>query len=241
MIFEVCFAGRIQETSDAGRQSMLHPTDHRQRTTDNGQPTTDHPPTMKRAFDLILVLGTAPVWMPMVGVLGLLVRLKMGAPVFFRQRRPGLGGRPFELLKFRTMTDRRDADGNLLPDAERLTGFGRWLRSTSLDELPELFNVLRGEMSLVGPRPLLMQYLDRYSPEQARRHDVRPGLTGWAQINGRNALSWEEKFRMDVWYVDHWSLWLDVKILARTVWSVARRQGISAAGEATMPEFRGKG
>ena len=194
----------------------------------------------KRIFDFLLVLAAAPVWVPVTGVLGMLVRWKMGAPVLFRQTRPGLGGEPFGLLKFRTMTDVRDEEGNLLPDAERLTGFGRWLRATSLDELPELFNVLKGEMSLVGPRPLLMQYLERYSPEQARRHEVRPGLTGWAQVNGRNALSWEEKFQLDVWYVDHQSLWLDVKILARTVWAVVRREGISAQGEATMPEFRGK-
>jgi lipopolysaccharide/colanic/teichoic acid biosynthesis glycosyltransferase len=195
---------------------------------------------LKRIFELMLVLLAAPVWLPVVGVLGVLVRLKMGAPVFFRQMRPGLGGQPFGLIKFRTMNDARDADGMLLPDAERLPEFGRWLRATSLDELPELFNVLRGEMSLVGPRPLLMQYLDRYTPEQARRHEVPPGVTGWAQINGRNALGWEEKFRMDVWYVDNRSMWLDVKILARTVWSVVRRDGISAEGEATMPEFRGK-
>jgi lipopolysaccharide/colanic/teichoic acid biosynthesis glycosyltransferase len=190
-------------------------------------------------FDLTLVLLAAPVWLPLLAGLAVLVRWRMGAPVWFRQTRPGLGGKPFELLKFRTMTDTRDAEGRLLPDAERLTRFGRWLRATSLDELPELFNVLRGDMSLVGPRPLLMQYLDRYTPEQARRHEVRPGLTGWAQINGRNALSWEEKFRLDVWYVDHQSLWLDVKILWRTLWGVLKREGISASGAATMPEFQG--
>jgi sugar transferase EpsL len=193
----------------------------------------------KRVFDLTLVLLTAPVWLPLMGVLAVLVRWRMGAPVWFRQTRPGLGGKPFQLLKFRTMTDARDAGGRLLPDAERLTAFGRWLRATSLDELPELINILRGEMSLVGPRPLLMQYLDRYTPEQARRHEARPGLTGWAQVNGRNAQSWEERFRLDVWYVDHQSLWLDVKILWRTLGSILKREGISAPGAATMPEFQG--
>ena len=169
----------------------------------------------------------------------MLVRLNLGRPVFFRQPRPGRQGRVFELIKFRTMTQARDAQGHLLPDAQRLTRFGRWLRSTSLDELPEVLNVLRGEMSLVGPRPLLVQYLDRYSPEQARRHEVLPGLTGWVQVKGRNALTWEEKFRLDVWYVDHRSLWLDLRILALTVWHVLRRHGVSAPGAATMPEFMG--
>lgn len=157
----------------------------------------------------------------------------------FRQQRPGLGGRPFWLLKFRTMTDACDACGNLLPDAARLTSFGLFLRATSLDELPELFNVLKGDMSLVGPRPLLMQYLERYTPEQARRHEVRPGITGWAQVNGRNAITWEEKFRLDVWYVDNWSLWLDIKIIAMTIWKILKREGISQPGEATMEEFIG--
>ncbi len=167
------------------------------------------------------------------------VRHRIGASVLFRQTRPGLGGRPFELLKFRTMTNARDADGRDLPDADRLTGFGRWFRATSLDELPELWNVLRGDMSLVGPRPLLMEYLPLYSPEQARRHEVRPGITGWAQVNGRNAISWEEKFRLDVWYVDHQSIWLDLKILFLTIVRVFQRSGISAEGEATMPKFTG--
>jgi lipopolysaccharide/colanic/teichoic acid biosynthesis glycosyltransferase len=153
--------------------------------------------------------------------------------------RPGLHGKPFVMLKFRTMTDQRDANGELLPDDLRLTRFGKWLRSTSLDELPELFNVLKGEMSLVGPRPLLMEYLPRYTPEQARRHEVKPGITGWAQVNGRNALSWEEKFQLDVWYVDHWNLWLDMKILLLTIWKVLKREGISAEGSATMPVFTG--
>lgn len=194
---------------------------------------------MKRLLDILLVILTAPVWIPLLLFLGVLVRWRLGSPIFFRQERPGLNGKPFFLLKFRTMTNDRDAEGNLLPDAERLTGFGRFLRSTSLDELPELIHVLKGEMSLVGPRPLLMQYLDRYTPEQARRHEVPPGLTGWAQINGRNSLSWEKKFQLDVWYVDHRTLWLDLKILFLTLWKTLRRDGISAQGEATMPEFMG--
>ncbi len=204
-----------------------------------------HPPSglaAKRLFDFAAVILTAPLWLPLLGGLAVLVRLKLGAPVFFRQKRPGHREAIFELIKFRTMTDARDAAGELLPDATRLTPFGKWLRSTSLDELPELFNVLKGEMSLVGPRPLLVQYLARYSPEQKRRHDVPPGLTGWVQVNGRNALSWDDKFRLDVWYVDHRSLWLDIRILFRTVWQVLSRQGISAPGDATMPEFgRGLG
>lgn len=194
---------------------------------------------MKRVFDLLVVVLCAVIWLPMVVLLGLVVRFLIGSPVLFRHTRPGRGARPFNLLKFRTMTNARDAQGKLLPDAERLTRFGRFLRSTSLDELPELFNVLKGEMSLVGPRPLLMEYLPLYNPEQARRHEVRPGITGWAQVNGRNAISWEKKFELDVWYVDHQSLWLDIKILALTVIQVFRRQGISAQGEATMPVFRG--
>jgi lipopolysaccharide/colanic/teichoic acid biosynthesis glycosyltransferase len=194
-------------------------------------------PLGKRILDLVLVLGTLPLWLPLLALLALLVRRGMGSPVFFRQRRPGLGGRIFGLLKFRTMTEAKDASGRLLPDAQRLTPFGRWLRATSLDELPELLNVLRGEMSLVGPRPLLVQYLDRYSSEQARRHELPPGLTGWAQINGRNAVNWEDRLRMDVWYVDHRSVLLDLRILVSI--KVFLRQGISAAGEATMPEFMG--
>lgn len=172
-------------------------------------------------------------------VLVLLVRWRLGSPVFFRQQRPGLHGKPFHMVKFRTMTDARDAEGKLLPDAERLTKLGQFMRSTSLDELPELWNVLKGDMSLVGPRPLLMEYLPLYSSEQARRHEVRPGITGWAQVNGRNALSWEEKFALDVWYVDHRSFWLDVKILFMTVKKVLVRDGISATGEATMSKFTG--
>jgi len=194
---------------------------------------------MKRLFDILTVLLTAPFWVPLVIVLAVLVRIRLGSPVFFRQQRPGLHGQIFRLIKFRTMTDARDASGNLLPDSERLPPFGKWLRSSSLDELPELLLVLKGDMSLVGPRPLLVQYLPLYNKEQARRHDVRPGLTGWAQINGRNAISWEEKFAYDVWYVNHQSLWLDVKILFLTVWRVFNRHGISAANEATMPVFTG--
>nr|WP_275888485.1 sugar transferase [Desulfobulbus alkaliphilus] len=189
--------------------------------------------------DLGLALAALTLLWPLLLSLAVLVRLKLGAPVLFRQTRPGLHGKPFSILKFRTMSDARDVRGNLLPDGERLTRFGRFLRSTSLDELPELFNVLRGDMSMVGPRPLLMAYLPLYTPEQARRHEVRPGITGWAQVNGRNALSWEEKFAMDVWYVDHRSWWLDVKILLLTVRRVLTRDGISAAGEATMPRFIG--
>lgn len=196
---------------------------------------------MKRLFDLMIVLLAAPFWVPVVLVLALIVRIKLGGPVLFRQDRPGLGGRVFRMYKFRTMTDTRDADGRLLPDKDRLVPFGRFLRSTSLDELPELINVLKGDMSLVGPRPLLVQYLSRYSPEQARRHEVRPGITGWAQINGRNAISWDEKFRLDVWYVDNRSILLDIRILFLTVWKVFNRHGISAVNDATMPEFMGPG
>ena len=191
----------------------------------------------KRFFDLVAVLLSAPVWLVVVALLAVVVRLKLGAPVFFRQKRPGFREEIFELIKFRTMTNGRDSAGRLLADAERLPPFGRWLRSTSLDELPELFNVVRGEMSLVGPRPLLVEYLARYSSEQRRRHDTLPGLTGWVQINGRNGLPWDEKFRLDVWYVDQRSFWLDLRILFRTVWQVVSRQGISAPGDATMPEF----
>ena len=194
---------------------------------------------MKRLFDItaaacaLLLLA-----LPLLVVIWM-VRRKLGSPVFFTQMRPGLQGKPFLMVKFRTMTDARGPDGALLPDADRLTPFGRFLRATSLDELPELWNVLKGDMSLVGPRPLLMEYLPLYSPEQARRHAVRPGVTGWAQVNGRNTLSWEDKFKLDVWYVDHRSLWLDLKILWLTVRKVLVREGISAAGEATMGKFTG--
>jgi lipopolysaccharide/colanic/teichoic acid biosynthesis glycosyltransferase len=193
---------------------------------------------LKRVFDLAAVILTLPVWVPLLLVVAGLVRWKLGAPVFFRQQRPGRHGRGFELIKFRTMRHATGRDGRLLPDAERLTPFGRWLRATSLDELPELINVLRGEMSLVGPRPLLVEYLPRYSPRQARRHEVPPGLTGWAQINGRNALGWDEKFEWDVRYVETRTLGLDLRILFLTLWKVIRREGISAQGEATMPEFK---
>lgn len=194
---------------------------------------------MKRLLDLLAsAIGLLLLAVPLA-LLAWQVRRKLGSPVLFTQVRPGLHGKPFRMVKFRTMTDARDASGALLPDAQRLTPFGRFLRASSLDELPELWNVLRGEMSLVGPRPLLMQYLPLYSPEQARRHEVRPGITGWAQVNGRNAISWADKFALDVWYVDHRSLWLDVRILWLTVRKVLVRDGISAAGEATMPAFTG--
>jgi sugar transferase EpsL len=196
---------------------------------------------LKRAFDAAAAAAALAVLSPVLAGVALGVGWKLGCPVLFRQTRPGLHGRPFEMVKFRTMTDARDANGHPLPDAERLPAFGRFLRSTSLDELPELWNVLRGDMSLVGPRPLLMEYLPLYTPEQACRQEVRPGITGWAQVNGRNALSWEEKFALDVWYIDNRSLWLDLRILAATVRQVLRRDGISAAGEATMPAFTGNG
>jgi len=196
-------------------------------------------PMLKRALDLVLgtvlLIGTVPLWV----IIAVLVRLGSRGPIFFRQTRPGLRGRPFTLFKFRTMREALGVDGRLLPDARRLTRFGNFLRRTSLDELPELINVLKGEMSLVGSRPLLMQYLDRYTPEQARRHEVKPGITGWAQINGRNALTWEEKFKLDVWYVDHRSFWLDAKILLVTVWKILQREGINQPGHATMEEFKG--
>jgi lipopolysaccharide/colanic/teichoic acid biosynthesis glycosyltransferase len=196
---------------------------------------------IKRGFDLVVVVLAAPAWLPILAVVALLVRLKLGSPVFFRQKRPGKDAVIFEMVKFRTMTDARDAAGALLPDAVRLTPFGKFLRATSLDELPELWNVLRGDMSLVGPRPLLVGYLPRYSARQARRHAVRPGITGLAQVKGRNALTWEEKFEWDVRYVETQSLALDLKILLLTAKTVFVREGISAAGDATMPEFRGGG
>ena len=196
---------------------------------------------VKRALD-VLVAATALVLLsPLLAALWVIVRLRMGTPVVFRQLRPGRHGRPFELVKFRTMTDACDAHGELRPDAQRLTALGRWLRRTSLDELPELINVLQGDMSLVGPRPLLMEYLPLYSPEQARRHEVRPGITGWAQVNGRNAVSWPEKFELDVWYVEHRSTRLDLQILWRTVAQVIGGHGVSADGHATMEPFRGNG
>jgi lipopolysaccharide/colanic/teichoic acid biosynthesis glycosyltransferase len=196
---------------------------------------------MKRLFDISVSLVSLLIFALPLLVLGCLIRLKLGSPVFFTQVRPGLSGKLFLMVKFRSMTDERSQDGSLLPDAERLTSFGALLRSTSLDELPELWNVLKGEMSLVGPRPLLVEYLPLYSPEQARRHDVRPGITGWAQVNGRNAISWEEKFALDIWYVENQSLWLDIKILWLTMRKVLVRDGINAAGEATASPFRGGG
>ncbi len=195
---------------------------------------------MKRLFDFfVALLALLVLAMPLLSLIWL-VRQKLGRPVFFHQVRPGLHGKPFRMIKFRTMTDERGPDGKLLPDADRLTPFGGLLRATSLDELPELWNVLKGDMSLVGPRPLLMEYLPLYSPEQARRHEVRPGVTGWAQVNGRNTISWEDKFRLDTWYVDNRSLWLDIRILWLTVKRVLVRDGINAEGEATMSKFTGK-
>ncbi|MCC5983381.1 MAG: sugar transferase [Rhodobacteraceae bacterium] len=194
---------------------------------------------MKRGMDLLGAVIGLLLLSPILFVVAILIRHQMGAPVLFRQTRPGLQGKPFQMIKFRTMRDAVDAQGKVLPDAERLTRLGRFLRSSSLDELPELWNVLKGEMSLVGPRPLLMEYLPLYSSEQARRHEVRPGVTGWAQINGRNAISWDQKFALDVWYVDNRSLWLDLKIIWLTIRKVFQREGISAAGEATMPKFTG--
>ena len=193
----------------------------------------------KRVFDLLFAVLALSVLSAPLLLLAFLVRVKMGTPMLFRQKRPGLDETPFELLKFRTMVDKKDRSGRLLPDEKRLNSFGRFLRSTSLDELPELLNVLKGEMSIVGPRPLLMQYLGRYTPEQARRHEVKPGITGWAQVNGRNALSWEEKFKLDIWYVENMSLWLDIKIIFLTIWKIFNREGISQPGHATAEEFLG--
>ncbi|MES2721233.1 MAG: sugar transferase [Pseudomonadota bacterium] len=194
---------------------------------------------LKRFFDGVAAVTALILLSPVLASVALLVRVNLGAPVLFRQLRPGLNGKPFRVVKLRTMRDAIDARGHALPDEQRLTRFGQFLRSTSLDELPGLWNVLTGDMSLVGPRPLLMEYLPLYSTEQARRHEVRPGVTGWAQVNGRNAISWEEKFKLDVWYVDNQSLWLDIRILFLTVKKVLIRDGISAEGEATMPKFTG--
>ena len=193
----------------------------------------------KRIFDITLVMLVMPLILPLYGFVALLVARYLGRPVLFRQERPGFQGKPFTLIKFRSMADHRDANGDYLPDAQRLTPFGGLLRQFSLDELPELWNVLKGDMSLVGPRPLLMEYLDHYTPEQARRHDVLPGVTGWAQIHGRNAQSWEDRFALDIWYVDNRSIWLDIRILFTTIWKVLTREGISAEGHATMPFFKG--
>ena len=196
---------------------------------------------MKRLMDILGAGFGLILLSPVLIVVAVLIRRQMGAPVFFCQTRPGLHGKPFTMIKFRSMRDAVDAQGRALPDAERLTRLGRFLRSSSLDELPELWNVLKGDMSLVGPRPLLMEYLPLYSSEQARRHEVRPGVTGWAQVNGRNAISWDQKFALDVWYVDNRNLWLDLKITWLTIRKVVTREGISAAGDATMPKFTGRG
>ena len=196
-------------------------------------------PFSKRVFDLLAVTLGLILLSPIILLTALSVSIFLGTPILFRQQRPGYKGQPFFIYKFRTMTDASDSVGNLLPDDQRLTRLGRFLRALSLDELPELLNILRGEMSLVGPRPLLMEYLERYSPEQMRRHDAFPGLTGWAQVNGRNAITWQDKFRYDVWYVDNWSFWLDIKILVLTLWKVIRREGISQPGQATTEYFMG--
>ena len=194
---------------------------------------------LKRTFDFIIAFTALLMLLPFLLILGFAVRILLGTPILFRQQRPGLHGKPFDMVKFRTMTEDKDRAGRLLPDAERLTSFGRLLRSTSLDELPELWNVLKGEMSLVGPRPLLMEYLPLYSEYQMRRHELRPGVTGWAQINGRNALSWEEKFALDVWYIENRSFWLDLQIILKTTAKVFSRTGVSADGDVTMPRFKG--
>lgn len=194
---------------------------------------------MKRLLDFVVSFFGLIALLPIILILSLIIRLNLGYPILFGQLRPGLHGKPFRMIKFRTMRDALDSDGNPLPDSERITKFGAFLRATSLDELPELWNVLKGDMSLVGPRPLLMEYLDLFTTEQARRHEVRPGVTGWAQINGRNAISWEEKFKLDVWYVDNRSFWLDIKILLMTVKKVFVREGISADGHVTVEKFKG--
>ena len=197
-------------------------------------------PFSKRLFDFTFSFLALVVLSPIIFVTAILVRIFIGTPILFKQQRPGYKGHPFFIYKFRSMTNRRTRDGSLLPDDERLTRFGRLLRSLSLDELPELFNILRGEMSFVGPRPLLMEYLPLYSPEQARRHDMVPGLTGWAQINGRNAIDWVARFKMDVWYVDNWSFWLDIRIIFLTVWKVLSREGVNQEGQATVEYFKGE-
>ena len=196
-------------------------------------------PVCKRLLDIVISVLALVILFPILLVAVVILAISNGRPIFFRHVRPGKDGKPFELIKFRSMKDTRDKSGNLLPDAERITQFGRFIRKTSIDELPELVNVLRGEMSVVGPRPLLMQYLERYNDEQFRRHQMLPGITGWAQINGRNAISWDQKFKLDLWYVDNWSFWLDIKIILLTVWKVLKGEGISQPGRATMDEFMG--
>jgi len=195
---------------------------------------------LKRFFDVMMSLVLIIAFFPIFVLLVLVIRFKLGAPVLYKQVRPGLNGKPFEMVKFRSMSNTKDADGNALPDEQRLSSFGKFLRSTSLDELPELWNIFRGDMSFVGPRPLLMEYLPLYSPEQLRRHDVRPGITGWAQVNGRNSISWPERFKLDLWYVDNQSVLHDVRILLKTVYKVLSREGISADGQATMQKFTGE-
>ncbi len=197
-------------------------------------------PFSKRIFDLAFALIALVILSPVFLLIAILVRILIGTPILFKQQRPGYKGRPFFIYKFRSMTNRLTRDGSLLPDAERLTRFGSFLRSLSLDELPELFNIVRGEMSFVGPRPLLMEYLPLYSPEQMRRHDVVPGLTGWAQVNGRNAIDWPARFSMDIWYVDNWSFWLDIKIILITVWKVISREGVNQEGQSTVEYFKGE-
>lgn len=204
--------------------------------------SASHPPRIpitKRIFDYLLILLFSPILIPLLAFTALIVALRLGQPVIFKQERAGFRGKPFRLYKFRSMSDARNKHGELLPDEKRLTGFGRFLRASSFDELPELWNVLKGEMSLVGPRPLLVSYLARYNAEQSRRHDVLPGITGWAQVNGRNNVSWEIKFELDVWYADHWSVWLDFLILYKTVAKVITREGINQPGNATAQEFMG--
>jgi sugar transferase EpsL len=196
-------------------------------------------PICKRIFDLVVSLAALVIFSPILLLISTLILAIEGFPIFFYQDRPGLGGKIFKICKFRTMKDEHGHSDTKLPDGERITGLGRFLRRTSLDELPEFFNILKGEMSLVGPRPLLVQYLERYSPEQARRHEVLPGLTGWAQVNGRNAITWDEKFRLDVWYVEHWSFWLDIRIILMTIWKVITGEGLSQPGRATMDEYMG--
>ena len=196
---------------------------------------------VKRVEDLLLAIPALLLFLPVLIVVSVLVRWSLGSPIFYKQKRPGKDAVPFILYKFRTMRNDINKNGTLFPDDKRLTRLGKFLRSSSIDELPELWNVLKGDMSLVGPRPLLMQYLERYTPEQARRHEVEPGITGWAQVNGRNAITWEEKFKLDVWYVDNWSLLLDIKILAMTIWKLMKREGINQPGQATMEEFMGHG
>lgn len=194
---------------------------------------------IKRFFEFLIALVILIILSPLLAALAIMVRVIIGSPVLFKQQRPGLQGKPFTIYKFRTMTDEWDEKGNWLPDGERLTRLGRFLRKNSMDELPELFNVIKGDMSIVGPRPLLIQYLDRYTPEQARRHEVKPGITGWAQVNGRNAISWEDKFKLDVWYVEHASFLLDIKIIFLTIWKIFKREGINQPGQATIEEFKG--